>query len=71
LQSCQFHIQQNAQKYVTTIKRKSEVAEDIRGVFNAPNRVEDDRYLEKVVNKYVDDMPKLAEWMDENIKEKT
>ncbi len=35
-QRCQFHLQQNAQAYVTRKDRRKEVADDIRVIFNAP-----------------------------------
>ena len=37
-QRCQFHLQQNAGQYVPRKKLRSEVAADIRAIFNAPNR---------------------------------
>lgn len=68
-QRCQFHLQQNAQAFVTKQSMKSEVAADIRTVFNAPNREEADRYLKLLVEKYKELMPKLSQWMDENVPE--
>ena len=44
-QRCQFHLQQNAQAYVTKANRKREVAESIRAIFNAENLVEAERLL--------------------------
>ena len=37
-QRCQFHLQQNAQAHVPKKEMQSEVAEDIRTIFNAPDR---------------------------------
>ena len=37
-QRCQFHLQQNAQSYVTKRSLKSEVAGDIRAIFNAASQ---------------------------------
>jgi transposase-like protein len=68
-QRCQFHLQQNAQSYVTKQSRKREVADSIRAIFNAENKVEAERLLKLSVEKYANDMPKLAEWMEENIAE--
>lgn len=68
-QRCQFHLQQNAQAYVTKQSRKSEVAADIRNIFNAPDSKEATRYLGLTIEKYKSDMPKLTEWMDINIPE--
>jgi len=45
-QRCQFHLQQNAQAYVSRKDRQKEVAADIRAIFNAPNRTEAERLVE-------------------------
>jgi transposase-like protein len=51
-QRCQFHLQQNAQAYVPRQDMKTEVAADIRTIFNAPNRMEADALLAKAVQRY-------------------
>ena len=51
-QRCQFHLQQNAQAYVTKANRKREVAESIRAIFNAENLVEAERLLNLSIKKY-------------------
>jgi putative transposase len=61
-QRCQFHVQQNAQKYVPRQSMKREVAEAIRGVFNALNREEAERQLDRLIKTYQDKAPKLASW---------
>lgn len=61
-QRCQFHVQQNAQKYVPRQSMKREVAEAIRGVFNALNREEAERQLDLLIKTYQDKAPKLASW---------
>jgi putative transposase len=68
-QRCQFHLQQNAQAYVTKIDRKNEVAGSIRAIFDAENITEAERLLKRVVEKYEKEMPHLALWMQENILE--
>ena len=68
-QRCQFHLQQNAQAYVPKKEMKAPVAEDIRNIFNAPNRVEADRLLKLTQEKYVKIAPKLSEWMEVSIPE--
>jgi hypothetical protein len=68
-QRCQFHLQQNAQAYVTKQSRKREVAEAIRAIFNAENRSEAERLVKLAVTKYAEDMPALANWIEENILE--
>jgi len=68
-QRCQCHLQRNAQAYVPKQSLKKEVAQDIRAVFNAPDREEAQRLLGKAVQKYAASAPKLAAWMEENLSE--
>lgn len=68
-QRCQFHVQQNAQKYVPRQSMKREVAEAIRGVFNALNQQEAERQLDLLIKTYQDKAPKLAEWAAKAIPE--
>jgi len=68
-QRCQFHVQQNAQKYVPRQSMKREVAQAIRGVFNALNREEAERQLDLLIKTYQDTAPKLAAWAAEAIPE--
>ena len=66
-QRCQFHLQQNAQAYVPRRTLKSEVAADIRAVFNARHRHEAEELLALAVQKYAKTAAELANWMEENI----
>jgi transposase-like protein len=68
-QRCQFHLQQNAQAYVPHKYMLAEVAEDIRTIFNAPDRSTADAYLARTVQKYLKTASRLAEWMAANIPE--
>jgi putative transposase len=68
-QRCQFHLQQNAQAYVPRKEMQTEVAEDIRTIFNAPDRATAEAYLAKAVEKYRKSASRLAAWMPENISE--
>jgi len=68
-QRCQFHLQQNAQAYVPKKEMKPLVAEDIRSIFNAPNRAEADRLLKLTQEKYARTAPALSEWLEKNIPE--
>ncbi len=68
-QRCQFHLQQNAQAYVPHKYIQTEVAEDIRTIFNAPDRTTAEAYLAKAVEKYKQSASRLAEWMATNIPE--
>jgi len=68
-QRCQFHLQQNASAYVPIKAMQMEVAEDIRTIFNAPDGKTAEVYLNKVVDKYADIAPRLADWMEVNLPE--
>jgi len=68
-QRCQFHLQQNAQSHVPKIAMRKEVAQDIRAVFNAPNRSEANRLLGLTVERYEATAPDLARWMESAIPE--
>jgi putative transposase len=68
-QRCQFHLMQNAMHYVPKVSMRTEVAEDLRGVLNAPDRHEADRLLSQLVTKYEQSAPDLSAWMETNIPE--
>ena len=68
-QRCQFHLQQNAQAYVPKKSMAREVAEDLRDIFDAPDRRRADRRLQDAVTKYAESAPSLAAWMEANIPE--
>ncbi len=63
-QRCQFHLQQNAQAYVPRRSMIKEVAQDLRGVFNAPDRPSAESYLKQVIRKYETRASRLANWME-------
>jgi putative transposase len=66
-QRCQFHLQQNAMQYVPKVAMRSEVAADMRAVFDAPDRNEAERQLDLAVKKYRQSAPKLADWIEQNV----
>lgn len=68
-QRCQFHLQQNAQAYVPRKDMLTEVAADIRTIFDAPDRMTAEAYLTKAVEKYSKSASRLSEWMAANIPE--
>lgn len=68
-QRCQFHLGQNAMHYVPQQAMRSEVADDLRTVFNAPDRPTADRFLAGLVEKYQATAPKLADWLEQNVPE--
>lgn len=68
-QRCQFHLQQNAQSYVSKKSMKTEVAADIRAILQAPNDEEAKRLLAKAIKKYEQSAPELSSWMETNVPE--
>ena len=68
-QRCQFHLQQNAQSYIPKKSMKTEVAFDIRAIFNASNLDEAKRQQALVVKKYEKTAPNLVRWIDDNLAE--
>ena len=68
-QRCQFHLQQNTQAYVPRKDMLSEVAADIRTIFDAPDRTTAEAYLAKAVEKYSKNASRLSEWLAANIPE--
>jgi putative transposase len=66
-QRCQFHLQRNAQAHVPHKDMQAEVAEDIRTIFNAPDRPTAEAYLARIVQKYQKTASRLAEWMAANL----
>lgn len=68
-QRCQFHLQQNAQQFATTLTMRGEIGADLRGVFAAQNRAEADQRLRSMTAKYRARSPKLADWLETQIPE--
>lgn len=68
-QRCQFHLQQNARAYVPRKEMQTEVAADIRTIFDAPDRATAEAYLARSVAKYKQSASRLSEWMANNILE--
>lgn len=66
-QRCRVHLQRNAAAYVPRAHMRAEVAATIRNVFNAPDREEAQRLLDKAVRRYEKSASKLAAWMAENL----
>ena len=66
-QRCQFHLQQNAQAYVTRLDQRKPVAQRIRAIFNAPDKTEAERLLKQAVEFWTKEAPKLAAWAEQNL----
>jgi putative transposase len=66
-QRCQFHLQHNAQGYVTKLDQRKPVARVIQSIFNAPDLDEANRLLKRAVEGWRASHPKLAMWAETNI----
>jgi transposase-like protein len=69
LQRCQVHLQRNAVPYVPKMDMRKGVANDIRNIFNAPDKAEAQRLLDLSIEKYKKSASRLSEWMEVNIPE--
>jgi len=68
-QRCQFHTIRNAMAHVPKVAMRSEVARDLRRVFDADEPAEAERRLKDVVNRYQKTAPQLAAWLEHAIPE--
>ncbi len=68
-QRCQFHLQHNAQGYVSRIDQRVPVARQIRAIFNAPDANEAQRLLDVALKDWQPKHPKLAAWAELNLQE--
>lgn len=68
-QRCQFHLQRNAQSYVPRVAMRRQIAEELRAVFNAGDRMQAEAQLKAMVEKYEKKAPQLAQWLEENVPE--
>jgi transposase-like protein len=66
-QRCRFHLQQNAQAYVTKLDQREPIARRIRAIFNAPERAEAQRPLAEAIALCRVDAPKQADWAEANL----
>lgn len=68
-QRCQFHLQHNAQGYVSRLDQRVPVARQIRGIFNAPDTNEAQRLLNMAIKDWQTSHPQLATWAETNLPE--
>ena len=68
-QRCQFHLMQNAMQYIPKVEMRKQVAQDLRNVFNAKDLDKANEELERFVELYKHNAPKVADWAEANIPE--
>lgn len=66
-QRCQFHLQQNAQAYVSKLDQRTPIARQIRAIFNADGRNEAERLLKQTIEGWRKTHSSLAQWAEENL----
>jgi putative transposase len=68
-QRCQFHLQHNAQGYVSKLDQRTPVARQIRRIFNAGDAHEAQRLLNVALKEWQVGHPQLAAWAESNLPE--
>jgi len=68
-QRCQFHLAKNLLDHVPANLSQEEASTELRSVFNALDRPEADRLLQRMIDKYASSAPKLAAWLEDNVPE--
>lgn len=68
-QRCQVHLQRNAARYIPKVSMRTEVAHQLRVIFNSDTREDADRKLAGFVERYRKTAPALTAWAEENIPE--
>ncbi len=65
-QRCLFHLAQNAQSYAPSVAMRMEIAQAVRDIYQASDRVDAERRLKQTAEKYEERAPKFSEWLEEN-----
>jgi transposase-like protein len=68
-QRCQFHLQQNASRYVPRLSMRKAVAEELRQILLAPTRDLAEALLKSMATKYRKSAPELSAWLEKNVPE--
>jgi len=66
---CHVHMQRNAMSYVPKVSMRSEAGKDVGTILTAPNEEVADILLDKYIEKYKTSAPKLALWMENNVRD--
>lgn len=68
-QRCLFHLAQNAQAYVPSRIMRGEIGQAVRDIFQALDKVEAERRVRDVIERYKERAPKFCNWLEENAEE--
>jgi len=66
-QRCQFHLQRNAAPRVPTVSLRPSIARGLRAVFNAPDRPEAERLLDRLLEDHAETAPDFVRWARDNV----
>jgi|SRR6185312_9884986 len=66
-QRCQFHLQQNAQAFATSLSMRAQIGADLRAIFQAQSRAEADDRLRAVAAKCRASTPRFSDWIEANV----
>lgn len=66
-QRCQFHLQRNAAPRVPTTAMRPAIARGLRAVFNAPDRPEAERLLDRLLEDHAETAPDFVAWARDNV----
>lgn len=65
-QRCYFHLAQNAQNYAPSVNMKTEIAQTMRDIYNAPCIIEAKHRLQQAVIGYAKKATRFSEWLELN-----
>lgn len=68
-QRCQFHFAQNAQAFANKKEQRKVIAQDIRDIFNSPTIQDAKNRTDIVIDKYKQNNPFFASWIENSIEE--
>ena len=68
-QRCQFHLQQNAGAYVPQQAMKTQVASEIRSIFQSSDQASAEALLKQFVARHEEKAPELSRWAETNLPE--
>lgn len=68
-QRCQFHLMRNAMAHVPKLGQRSEVAQELRTIFNAADREEAQRRLNAMARRWSESAPDLSAWLETSVPE--
>lgn len=66
-QRCQFHLSQNAIHHAPNANIRKRIGAELRGIWNAPSKLEAELQLKTLTGRYQEKYPALADWLENNV----